>query len=154
MVTQETISTAIYREASFLGVSFLVGMGLFFLYDILRIFRRIFPHGAIWVGIEDFVYWLVCTGAVFAMLYRENDGMVRGFALGGAAIGMLLYYLVLSRFVIRINVFVIKKILKAIGKILHVLFGPLLWIGKKVWGFLKKQLKKIYRAVRMGLCKL
>lgn len=147
------ISTEIGREAGFLGISVLLGMGLFFLYDILRIFRRIVPHGNIWIGIEDFVYWLLCTGAVFIMLYRGNEGMVRGFALGGVGIGMLLYFLLLSRFVIKINVFVIKKILGFFAKILHTLLAPGIWVWKKTWGFFRKQLKKIFRAVKIGLCK-
>ena len=50
------VSTSIYQELLFLGSSVLVGMGLFFLYDILRIFRRILPHGNIWIGVEDFLY--------------------------------------------------------------------------------------------------
>ena len=71
------VSTSIYQELLFLGSSVLVGMGLFFLYDILRIFRRILPHGNIWIGVEDFLYWIIFTGVVFVLLYRENDGMVR-----------------------------------------------------------------------------
>ena len=69
------VSTSIYQELLFLGSSVLVGMGLFFLYDILRIFRRILPHGNIWIGVEDFLYWIIFTGVVFVLLYRENDGM-------------------------------------------------------------------------------
>lgn len=57
-----------------------------------RIFRRIVPHGAIWIGVEDFCYWLLCTAAVFLMLYQENDGMIRGFAIGGVIFGMILYF--------------------------------------------------------------
>lgn len=154
MMAGETISTAICREAGFLGLAVLLGAGLFFLYDILRIFRRIVWHGAVWIGIEDLIYWLICTGAVFVMLYRGNDGMVRAFALGGVGIGMLLYYVLLSSLVIKINVFVIKKVIGFIGKILRVLFTPFLWIGKKIWRFFRKQLKKFFRAVKISLCKL
>ena len=80
--TGSRVSEGIFTEAVFLGISVLVGMGLFLLYDIFRIFRRIVPHGAIWIGVEDFCYWLLCTAAVFLMLYQENDG-IRGFAIGG-----------------------------------------------------------------------
>lgn len=148
------ISNAIGREAVFLGIAVLLGMGLFFLYDVLRIFRRIVPHGVVWIGIEDFLYWLICTGAVFVLLYQGNQGMVRGFALGGVGLGMLTYYALFSRFVIKVNVFVIKKVAGFLGKILHVLLTPFLWIWKKIWRFFRKQLKKFFRAVKMGLCKL
>ena len=95
--TGSRVSEGIFTEAVFLGISVLVGMGLFLLYDIFRIFRRIVPHGAIWIGVEDFCYWLLCTAAVFLMLYQENDGMIRGFAIGGVIFGMILYFFLLSR---------------------------------------------------------
>lgn len=150
MVVSETIG----QEALFLGISILVGVGLFLLYDILRIFRRIVPHGNLWIGVEDFLYWLICTGAVFVMLYQENDGMVRGFTFLGIVCGMIFYYLLLSQFVIKVNVFVLRKVLRFFGKILGFFFGPIWRIIKKAGRFLRKQLKKLLRAVKMSLCKL
>ena len=85
------VSAAISEQAASLGVSILIGGALFLLYDIFRIFRRVVPHGNFWIGVEDFFYWLCCTAVVFVMLYRENDGMVRGFSIGGIMIGMLLW---------------------------------------------------------------
>ncbi|MBO5069227.1 MAG: spore cortex biosynthesis protein YabQ [Roseburia sp.] len=149
-----TVSAAIGQEAGFLGISIVLGMGLFFLYDILRIFRRIVPHGNVWIGAEDFIYWLICTGAVFVMLYQENDGMVRGFALGGVIFGMLLYFGIFSRFVVRVNVLVLKTVLGVGKKITVFLFRPFYKVGKKILVFIRKQLKKFLRAVKIGLCKL
>ena len=113
------VSAAISEQAASLGVSILIGGALFLLYDIFRIFRRVVPHGNFWIGVEDFFYWLCCTAVVFVMLYRENDGMVRGFSIGGIMIGMLLYYFLLSRFVIRINVMVFGTVFKKIFLLLR-----------------------------------
>lgn len=148
------VSETIGHEALLFGISMLAGAGLFLLYDILRIIRRILPHGTVAVGIEDFFYWLVCTGVVFVMLYRENDGMVRGFALLGMAVGTVLYYLLLSRYVVSLRVFLLKSVLQLLHKVFGVLFGPVIRLGKKVGRFLKKELKKLVRAVKIGLCKL
>lgn len=148
------ISEGIGNEAIFLGVSILVGAGLFLLYDLLRIFRRIVVHGVIWVGMEDFLYWLVCTVIVFLMLYRENDGMIRGFALGGVLIGMLSYHFFFSRFVVKINVLLLQRLLRILRKIFLFFFGPVIKIGKKILFFFVKQLKKAWKAVKIGLCKL
>lgn len=147
------IQESIGQEAVFLGVSVLLGMLLFLVYDILRIFRRIFPHGNIWIGAEDFCYWILCTAAVFVMLYQENDGMVRGFSIGGVVLGMLLYYLLLSRLVIKVHVAVFGAILGFIKKNLEILTRPFRKINRKFWSFLKKQLKKLYRAIRIGISK-
>lgn len=148
------ISETIGQEADFLGIAILVGAALFLLYDMLRIFRRIIPHGNLWIGAEDFLYWLVCTGVVFVMLYRENDGMVRGFAFGGVLLGMFFYYLLLSRYVVRINVLVWKTALGFFGRIFGVVLRPARKVFKITAGFFRKQLKEIWKAVKMGLCKL
>ena len=132
------VSETIGHEALLFGISLLAGAGLFLLYDILRIIRRILPHGTVAVGIEDFFYWLVCTGVVFVMLYRENDGMVRGFALLGMAVGTVLYYLLLSRYVVSLHVFLLKSVLQLLHKVFGVLFAPVIRLGKKVGRFLKK----------------
>ena len=147
------VNEVISQEAVFLGISILAGAGLACLYDILRIFRRVAAHGNLWIGLEDFIYWVICTGVVFVMLYRENDGMARGYAFGGVMLGMLLYHLLLSRFLVGIHVFVIQKILGAVKKIAGWLFGPFVRIGKKAARFLTKQLQKCGKAVKMGLRK-
>lgn len=147
------VSEGIGNEAYFLGVSVLAGIFLFFLYDILRILRRLVKHGAFLIGLEDILYWAFFTLTVFIMIYRNNDGMVRGFAIGGVLLGMLLYYLLISRFVIKLNVFIFGNIIKGIRRVLHFLFSPALKAGKKIRHFSGKRLKKAWKAVKMGLRK-
>jgi len=62
--TGSRVSEGIFTEAVFLGISVLVGMGLFLLYDIFRIFRRIVPHGAIldWSGRLLLLVTMHCCG--------------------------------------------------------------------------------------------
>ena len=148
------ISETIGQEADFLGIAILVGAALFLLYDMLRIFRRVAAHGNFWIGLEDFFYWVLCTGVVFLMIYQENDGMARGFAFGGVLLGMFFYYLLLSRYVVRINVLVWKTVLGFFGRIFGVVLRPVRKVFKITAGFFRKQLKKIWKAVKMGLCKL
>lgn len=148
------VSEAIGHEALVLEISILVGAALFLLYDFLRILRRIIPHGSLWISVEDICYWLVYTGVVFVMLYRENDGMVRGFAIGGLAFGMLLYFGLLSRFVVRINVMILGTVVRSVAGILGFFFKPIGRIVKKAAHFWIKELKKIARAVKISLCKL
>ena len=128
------VSAAISEQAASLGVSILIGGALFLLYDIFRIFRRVVPHGNFWIGVEDFFYWLCC--------------------IGGIMIGMLLYYFLLSRFVIRINVMVFGTVFGLLGKIFGTILLPFRKHGKKIIHFFRKRLKKVCRAVKIGLCKL
>ncbi len=122
-----SISESIIGEAVVFGNAMLLGAGLMMLYDVIRIFRRIIPRGIIWVSIEDLCYWIVFGFSVFVLLYRETDGAIRGFIVGGIALGLILYYVIFSRWLMK-------------------------WITRFIW-FLKKQLKKAWKAVRIRLCK-
>lgn len=117
------------------------------LYDIVRIFRNIVKHGTILMAVEDILYWLLCAVGIFAMLYQENDGLLRWFVLGGVAVGMLLENSLVSPFVIRIFVRVIRAWLKIIQKMLRFFGRPL----KKLCLFFRKELKKIRKAIKIGL---
>lgn len=154
------ISAAIIKEADVLGISFLMGMFILLVYDFIRIFRRLIPHGVLWVGMEDMLFWIVSALALFAMLYRENSGYIRGFVIGGVLVGMVLYNSVLSPLVVKGSVFLWKKIFFVVSRpfawIAHIFHRPLGFlkkVGKKVIRFFKKQLKKVWRTFKIGLCK-
>ena len=78
-------------ENEFLLHSLIMGVFLLFVYDILRIIRRVIPHDGFWVSVEDLVFWLYCGGEVFLLMYRESNGTLRWFAVIGAMTGMFLY---------------------------------------------------------------
>lgn len=99
------------------------------------------------MAVEDILYWLLCAVGIFAMLYQENDGLLRWFVLGGVAVGMLLENSLVSPFVIRIFVRVIRAWLKIIQKMLRFFGRPL----KKLCLFFRKELKKIRKAIKIGL---
>ena len=70
--------------------SFLCGMFLALAYDLLRLLRRLIRHGSLALAVEDLLYWLACAVLVFRMLYEENSGAIRGFAIAAVILGMLL----------------------------------------------------------------
>ncbi len=143
------ISESIAGEGSLLLVSFLFGAALMLFYDVIRIFRHMRKHGTILMAVEDMLYWLFCAVGIFAMLYRENEGLLRWFVLGGVAIGMLVENTYISPWVVRIFVKILRIWQKIFGKIFGVVEKP----GKKMFGFFKKELKKIKKAVKIGLSK-
>ncbi|MDY5775811.1 MAG: spore cortex biosynthesis protein YabQ [Lachnospiraceae bacterium] len=126
------VSDGIHQELVFLLISFALGEGLVMLYDVFRIFRKVVPHGVIWISVEDVLYWIVAALLIFGMIFQENDGLIRGFAIGGILLGMLFFNHFVSPFLIRSISGILKKILE----------------------ILKKGLKKVREAVKIGLCKL
>lgn len=154
------VSESIFRETNILLAAMATGALLFFVYDLLRIVRRLIPHGTVWVAVEDVLFWLGSAVVIFVMLYQEADGSLRGFSIGGVVIGMLLYACLLSPFIVKGSVFLLEKIL-------YVLLRPLVWLsrlirrpfralgrkGSKAFRFFKKRLKKLWKTVKMCISK-
>lgn len=143
------ISEGIAGEGSLLLISLLFGISLMLLYDVFRIFRHIVRHGPLWLAIEDGLYWFLCAVGVFVLLYQQNDGLLRWFVLGGVAIGMLVENAWISPFVVRVFVKVLRVWLLILGKTIQVVEKP----GKKFFLFFRKQLKKMQKAIKIGLSK-
>lgn len=148
------VSETIGQEAIFLGVAVLVGVMLFLLYDVLRIFRRIVPHGNLWIGAEDVIYWLVCTGTLFVMLYRENDGKGRGFAVWWCAAWHAAVLFAAQQIRGKDQRGDLEDSAGSTGTVFGIFFQPVIKIVKKITRFFGKQLKKFWKAVKMSLCKL
>lgn len=96
------MSEAIRAEITLLTGSLAVGLGLMAVYDGLRIFRVLVPHGMLWTGLEDVLYWL-CSGiSTFLLLFYQNDGILRWYAVCGVLAGMFLYNMTVSRILLRV----------------------------------------------------
>ena len=97
--------------------SLLLGAGLLAVYDGIRIFRRFFSHGMLWISLEDAVYWTAAAIFFFLQLCEVNNGIIRGYILLGMALGAWIYYCLLSRFVMRRLSKVIMRAKKRLKKV-------------------------------------
>lgn len=84
--------TVIAAEALFFVLAFAKGAGIMLGYDILRAFRRGFPHGGRLVAAEDFFYWVFAWIFVFLMFRDRNYGQIRGYVLAALILGMLFIF--------------------------------------------------------------
>lgn len=103
------MSQDIIDEVYFLASSVCMGIIITFVYDFILIGRRVVRHSHFFLSLEDFIFWAVCAIAVFYMLYKENNGILRWFAVFGAAVGMLLYKKTIGRFFCPNAVFIDSK---------------------------------------------
>ena len=119
------------NENIFLFYALLMGIFITFIYDILRIIRRVIPHGVIWVSLEDIVFWIYCGVKVFLLMYHESNGTLRWFAILGALAGMILYKKTVSPFFVKYVSLLLRKILMLMGKIGKFMIKPFILILKK-----------------------
>ncbi|MDD6194379.1 MAG: spore cortex biosynthesis protein YabQ [Lachnospiraceae bacterium] len=75
---------------------FFMGVCFGILYDVLRVMRRLLPVGKIAVDITDVLYWVVVTAWAWYVQNQKAEGVIRFCQLLAVALGMLLYYIVLS----------------------------------------------------------
>lgn len=155
-----TVSESIFQELDFFAVSLILGVVLVLIYDCLRIFRQIVRHGNFWISVEDFCFWILAGFVIFAMLYQKNDGLIRGFSIGGVALGMLCYNQLVSRYVVKYIVRFLKKLISIVRKICRFVSAPFQKAGtlmmnrqRKITKYLNKRLKKIKKEVKMGISK-
>lgn len=96
-----SMSGTIIREWYFLLYSILTGFGFAYVYDNIRLLRHLWKHKRWLVDIEDVLYWIICFFVSFYLLYYGNDGVIRFFAVLGAAIGMYLYSRTIGRLYVK-----------------------------------------------------
>ena len=145
---------AITMELQFFLISILWGAIVLLAYDGFRIIRRIIRHNGFFLAIEDLIFWMIAGLFIFSMIYRENNGVIRGFSVMGMAIGMVLYHYILSDFLVSFITKIIRALLRPfrfIIKKIKQLLRFLTSIGKRMVNFLFRRLKKCNQSVRIKL---
>lgn len=140
------MSQDIVKEIDFLLNFVLLGVLITFAYDWFLILRRLIKHNMFWISMEDFIFWIGCAVSAFGMLYRLNNGIVRWFAVAGAAVGMLLYKKTISRLVIKTVTKFLSKLINMVGKIITVFIKPVRFLAQKTGIGIKKAGKKSHKA--------
>ncbi|NLL00379.1 MAG: hypothetical protein GX271_06930 [Clostridiales bacterium] len=87
-------------ELQFFLISILWGALVLLAYDQLRILRRIIRHNTFFVAVQDLIFWVLASVFIFAMIYVENSGTIRGFSVMGMVIGMVIYHYILSDLIV------------------------------------------------------
>ena len=126
------------NENVFLLHAVLLGVEITFLYDILRILRRVFAHSGIMVSLEDIAFWIYCAGEVFLLMFRESNGNLRWFAVLGALTGMYLYHRAFS-----------PLLVKYISGLLNSILNPIRRKLRAVKSWLKKQLTSLWKMLKI-----
>lgn len=101
------------------------GCVMTFIYDGIRIVRRIVPHRNIVINIEDFIYFVGCGVWFFVILFSDNYGEIRFFSIIGMFIGIILYLLTLSPLVVKSGTFILKKILRFLYYAVYTVLYPI-----------------------------
>ncbi len=118
-------------ENEFLLHSLLMGVFVTFVYDLLRIFRRVVRHGSFLVSLEDLGFWIYCGSEVFLLMYHESNGTLRWFSVIGAMTGIIAYKKLVSPLLVKYVSMALTKVLGLLRKALEWLCRPLKRLGAR-----------------------
>lgn len=80
-----TTEFALFLYAAYFGAE------IAFIYDLIRIFRKVVGHNRLAIAFEDFLYWLWTGIKAFLMLYEYHNGSLRFYTILGVCGGIFLY---------------------------------------------------------------
>ena len=153
-----------YSQEYMLAVSLMAGMFLGFMWDIYRLIRHYSKLNAAGTVIGDILYWIISIKISTQLILDISYGNVRFFILLGFLTGALLYFYGISRYILKLLIFIIDSILKVIKKIIHLLIDPVKFIIRKLKLFLypvkqkyiskREKLKKRYKFLKFKLKKV
>ena len=107
-------------------------IGIFF--DLFRVLRKSFKTIDFITYMEDILFWILTGMFLIYIIFHFSFGEIRLYMFISLGIGLLMYFLIISKYFISLNVKIIKVIKNIIKKILYIIIFP--------FNIILKQLKK------------
>lgn len=85
------------------------------LFDIFRILRRSFKTADWLTTLQDILFWILAGFVILFSIFKFNNGEIRSYIFVGISLGVLIYMLTLSKYIVRCSVIIIKFIKKIIS---------------------------------------
>lgn len=98
-----------------------IGGGIFL--DLLRAFRHNRKVNDIMVYLEDILYWILLGASVIWLSYILNVGEIRMYMLLAVFLGMIIYFLTLTKLIYKVFDFVCRYLLRMISWITKIFKG-------------------------------
>lgn len=92
----------------------LVGIAIGVIFDLFRILRKAFKTKDFVTYIEDVLFWIITGIIIIYAMYVFSDGELRFFMIIGIVLGTAMYMLTISKYVIKVSVFIINIIKRII----------------------------------------
>lgn len=128
------MSDSISNQITTLLIFAVTGVIIGILFDFFRIQRKIIKTFDFVTYIQDILFWLFSGITVIFSITKFTNGELRSYMVFGIVLGIIIYFSIFSKFVIKISVSIIQFLLK----ILSILLFPI----KKFCKIIKKGWKK------------
>lgn len=124
----------LYTFLSFLFTGFIIGI----LFDFFRIWRKSFKTLDIITYIQDILFWILTGVILLYSIFKFNNGELRSYIFVGIILGIILYILLFSKYIV-------KVFTKVIVKIKSIIIYPFKRIfNSKIFKFLRRNINKFF----------
>ena len=114
-------------------IFFLTGICIGLLFDFFRIQRKVLKTCDFITYIQDILFWIVSGLIIIFVIMKYTKGEIRIYMVLGIILGILIYFLIISKYIMKIFVCILSFLLNIIGKLLF----PI----KKIYKIIKKSWK-------------
>ncbi len=117
-------------EIQFFLSCMVAGFVVAFLYDLLRVSRRIVNVNDLVINAEDILFFVVAAVVLFYAAYLKNSGEIRWQWFIGASTGIFLYIALVRNRFLNASVILYSALVKIIGVLIKILLFPIKLIFK------------------------
>ena len=118
----------IINQSNLFLIFIINGIIIGLLFDFFRILRRSFKTSDIATYIQDILFWILTGFILLYSIFTFNNGQIRSFMFLAVIIGIIIYMLFASSYIIKLNVTIINFFKEIIKKILNIILIPFKFI--------------------------
>ena len=95
------------------------------IFDIFRILRRSFKTSNLITSIEDVLFWIISAMLVLYSIFEFNNGQFRLYIFIGIFLGIAIYMLFFSRYIIKVSVKIVDFLKKISSFLFKIFYYPI-----------------------------
>lgn len=90
-------------------------------FDFFRSLRKSIKTSNLFTYIEDILFWVIASSIIILTILKYNYGELRLYIFLGIGVGLTIYFITLSKLLIKLNVIIMSMILQIIIKMENIL---------------------------------
>ena len=111
------------------------------LFDFFRILRKSFKTSNIVTYIQDILFWIFTGITIILFMYNFSGGCIRLFMFIGMVLGLLIYFLTISKLVINVFVYILNMFKSILCYVIKKIQIPICFF----WSIIKISCKFFYK---------
>ena len=120
----------IENQAYLFGIFIINGILIGLLFDFFRILRKSFKTNDFITYLEDILFWILAGIILLYSIFIFNNGEIRLFMFLAVLLGIIIYIMSISSYIIKLNMRIINCFKKILIKIFNIMSIPFTYIIK------------------------